>query len=379
MKRWEKADNSAWAALQEDAEGRLQARSAQQETKKRKRQQAPGGVARGLIRYVALVVDASEAAKEPDPRPSRLKTACDALATFCGDLLAANPLGACCVVAARDGGAKVASDPSSARRSHADALTALSKAQPKGPLSLAVALSRALDALSSAPEHALREIVVVASNLATRDAAPGLDPVADRLLHYGCRLHVAHLAAEPYVVRRLAERSGGTFSVALDRGHLDRILAERIPPPPLTAKDAAKFAERQPLVEMGFPTLRKDPAPQCAAAAVSLDRPPVWAATTYTCPRCETRVAAIPTECPVCDLPLVSAPHLARSHHHLFPVPMFVEKSGEGECFGCRAALSSEAYACPRCSSAFCADCDEFVHTVLHNCPGCCAPSGGGS
>ena len=117
MKRWEKADNSAWAALQEDAEGRLQARSAQQETKKRKRQQAPGGVARGLIRYVALVVDASEAAKEPDPRPSRLKTACDALATFCGDLLAANPLGACCVVAARDGGAKVASDPSSARRS----------------------------------------------------------------------------------------------------------------------------------------------------------------------------------------------------------------------------------------------------------------------
>ena len=141
----------AWAALQEDAEGRLQARSAQQETKKRKRQQAPGGVARGLIRYVALVVDASEAAKEPDPRPSRLKTACDALATFCGDLLAANPLGACCVVAARDGGAKVASDPSSARRSHADALTAISKAQPKGPLSLAVALSRALDALIERP------------------------------------------------------------------------------------------------------------------------------------------------------------------------------------------------------------------------------------
>ena len=91
------------------------------------------------------------------------------------------------------------------------------------------------------------------------------------------------------------------------------------------------------------------------------------------------RVGAIPTECPVCDLPLVSAPHLARSHHHLFPVPMFVEKSGEGECFGCRAALTAEAYACPRCSSAFCADCDEFVHTVLHNCPGCCsAPSSGG-
>ena len=97
-----------------------------------------------------------------------------------------------------------------------------------------------------------------------------------------------------------------------------------------------------------------------------------------TCPRCETRVAAIPTECPVCDLPLVSAPHLARSHHHLFPVPMFVEKSGEGECFGCRAALSAEAYACPRCSSAFCADCDADS-AVATTGAGCCAPSGGGS
>ena len=126
---------------------------------------------------------------------------------------------------------------------------------------------------------------------------------------------------------------------------------------------------------MGFPTLRKDPAPQCAAAAVSLDRPPVWAATTYTCPRCETRVAAIPTECPVCDLPLVSAPHLARSHHHLFPVPMFVEKSGEGEWRGCRAALVGGGAASPRCSSAFCADWTRDWHATVATCPSkCCAP-----
>ena len=30
---------------------------------------------------------------------------------------------------------------------------------------------------------------------------------------------------------------------------------------------------------------------------------------------------ALPTTCPVCRLPLVSAPHLARSYHHLFPPP----------------------------------------------------------
>ena len=56
----------------------------------------------------------------------------------------------------------------------------------------------------------------------------------------------------------------------------------------------------------------------------------------YVCPQCRYRVTgklsqifflnklftkAVPTTCPVCRLPLVSAPHLARSYHHLFPPP----------------------------------------------------------
>ena len=139
--------------------GRLQARSAQQETKKRKRQQAPGGVARGLIRWWLWLSMLRRAAKEPDPRPSRLKTACDALATFCGDLLAANPLGACCVVAARDERREGASDPTSARRSHAAPHSDLEGAAQGAVSPSRGVVARALDALSSAPEHALREIV----------------------------------------------------------------------------------------------------------------------------------------------------------------------------------------------------------------------------
>lgn len=124
----------------------------------------------------------------------------------------------------------------------------------------------------------------------------------------------------------------------------------------------------------------------------------------------------------------VSSPHLARSYHHLFPVPQFEEisaaavaaaaaaaavaatattpgngavASGAGagkqgkrgaaavvargatqggrravakaSCAGCLRDLSRLAsYRCPECGSSFCLDCDMYVHDSLHNCPGCC-------
>jgi transcription initiation factor TFIIH subunit 2 len=74
----------------------------------------------------------------------------------------------------------------------------------------------------------------------------------------------------------------------------------------------------------------------------------------YFCPKCKVKFCELPTECRVCGLtlvrlaaaasgggggiptvsppppdrrpcPQVSASHLARSYHHLFPVPLFEE------------------------------------------------------
>ena len=132
------------------------------------------------------------------------------------------------------------------------------------------------------------------------------------------------------------------------------------------------------LVQMGFPQRARVEASTyfCAGAGGE-----------FVCPRCKGRVAELPGECPVCRLTLVSSPHLARSYHHLFPVPPFEEASApEGDaapaCFGCGDALRGEEGAargvvlrCPRCTNLFCFSCDNFVHEALHNCPGCeCAP-----
>ncbi len=45
----------------------------------------------------------------------------------------------------------------------------------------------------------------------------------------------------------------------------------------------------------------------------------------FLCPQCQAKYCELPVECRACGLTLVSAPHLARSYHHLFPLPPFEE------------------------------------------------------
>ncbi len=45
----------------------------------------------------------------------------------------------------------------------------------------------------------------------------------------------------------------------------------------------------------------------------------------FLCPQCQAKYCELPVECRSCGLTLVSAPHLARSYHHLFPLPPFEE------------------------------------------------------
>lgn len=154
--------------------------------------------------------------------------------------------------------------------------------------------------------------------------------------------------------------------------------------------------------------------------------------TSYVCPRCYNRTSEIPTQCCVCKVQLNSSSHIARSHHHLFPVPNFNElnlvesptdkrifnayrlsdisppkelgikkhstvsdpitlegaiaednskKRIEMEdfvgvithCKGCLEEFNSASLAmhCPSCDHVFCIECDLFIHNSLHNCPGC--------
>lgn len=78
----------------------------------------------------------------------------------------------------------------------------------------------------------------------------------------------------------------------------------------------------------------------------------------YICPQCRSKYCELPTECRVCGLTLVSAPHLARSYHHLFPVQAFTQldadKAQDAKCFACRKKLNnSDKYVSSTKSSIF--------------------------
>lgn len=101
-----------------------------------------------------------------------------------------------------------------------------------------------------------------------------------------------------------------------------------------------------------------------------------------TCIRCRARIAELPCQCHNCSLTLVSAPQLARSYHHLFPVVPFEEFAMDSNemdhktwvCYGCLTPLNvgKEVISrCPKCQAVFCFECDLYVHEVLHNCPRC--------
>jgi transcription initiation factor TFIIH subunit 2 len=77
----------------------------------------------------------------------------------------------------------------------------------------------------------------------------------------------------------------------------------------------------------------------------------------------------------------VSSSHLARSYHHLFPVPRFIDLAAGAvatadQCRGCLRRLEVKderimRLQCPKCKHVFCLDCDMYIHESLHNCPGC--------
>ena len=99
----------------------------------------------------------------------------------------------------------------------------------------------------------------------------------------------------------------------------------------------------------------------------------------YFCPVCESKYCELPTECSVCHLTLVSAPHLARSYHFLFPIEQFnevtMDKSISERCFGCQHIFYEQKhknmYQCTNCKKFFCFECDLFIHGTIFTCPGC--------
>lgn len=180
---------------------------------------------------------------------------------------------------------------------------------------------------SHLPTHSSREVLLLLSSLTSTD--PGsISHTLNGLVTSKIRVSVVSLAAETKLAKDLSTRTGGTFGVAMNEGHLKDLIWDAIPPPALTATSAGsratsataggtatKSGPAADLMMMGFPTRLPDTGPPTLCACHAFLKPEG-----FLCPRCGAKMCDVPTDCEVCGLLVVSSPHLARSYHHLFPV-----------------------------------------------------------
>ena len=252
----------------------------------------------------------------------------------------------------------------------------LKKINLTGEPSLQNGLDLAMKTLKVVPSHASREILIIMGSLTTCDPID-INQTIETLKQEGIRCSVISLSAEIHVCRYLTTQTNGTYGAVLDDSHYRDQLLSHVDPPP-----AAQMQENS-LIKMGFPHAKQDegkdpPLSMCMCHIENSDEPSKLTSGGFHCPQCFSKYCELPVECQTCGLTLVSAPHLARSYHHLFPVPHFTELVYNGQaavCYACQKPLTEASdknvYRCESCSQVYCIDCDIFIHETLHICVGC--------
>ncbi|KAG9014487.1 hypothetical protein FRB93_013612 [Tulasnella sp. JGI-2019a] len=317
---WEASYTRTWDAVQEDEGGSLELSVKDFIARSRRKRllENPTAVRRTIIRHLILLIDLSRAMGDRDLRPSRFDLALEYSRAFIMEWFDQNPLGQIGIVGMRSGiGERIgemSGNPQDLLKSIADR----DKLLPEGEPSLQNSLDMARGSMSHLPSHSSREIVIIFGALTTCDP-DNIHDTVDACVKDKIRVSVVALAAEMKICRDLCDKTGGSFSVAMNEGHFRDVLFELVPPPAQRAsstKSAAGLAAE--LMMMGFPTrLPESSAPSfCVCHAIIKSDG-------FLCPRCQVKLCDVPTDCDVCGLMIVSSPHLARSYHHLFPVKAF--------------------------------------------------------
>jgi len=373
-----------WHDVQEDDEGNILTNNSHlslaAQIRQRRHRLASTDLARSskrlvrhMLRHVYLVLDCSRWSREKDPAlpPARmrLETTLNLASEFVTEFYDQNPLGHLGVVLVQDGEAEMLTSLGGSPKKHKLALgaaivTEMGKkagSDVGGEFSLQNGIELAGRSLGYAPRYGSREIIVIMSALATCDPGDILGETLPRLLHAGIRMSAVSLQSEVHICKKLADYTGGLAGVCLNTVHLrDLVMAHAIPPPVNASEhdvdgDDEGNSHNHTLnitcefVEMGFPSREGGDVPTLVHSsggstkdrngdggvafainpATADDRRSnrliTFARTGYVCPRCKSRCSDLPSDCAVCGLRLILAPHLARTFHHLFPVRPFEE------------------------------------------------------
>ncbi|GAU96122.1 hypothetical protein RvY_07611 [Ramazzottius varieornatus] len=376
--RWETEYERTWEVLQEDSAGSLTSsvQDVVQGIKRRRLLEKKPNLRLGMMRHLFIILDLSETMRDQDLKPNRLYCVLKLLEKFIAEFFDQNPIGQLGIITTRNKRADRLTELAGNQKKHIEAVQSLKTTTPLGEPSLQNSLDVAAQTLRHIPSHASREIVVIFGSLTSCDPGNIYD-TTNMLRENNVRCSVVGLSAEVSICKTLAKETSGEYGISLDESHLRDLLMAHVAPPPI-GPNSEYF-----LIRMGFPQQKAhERLDEFSFCLCHLDQPePRYGQPGYFCPVCLSKYCELPVECKVCGLTLVSAPHLARSYHHLFPVEPFeeitpedVSSSQNQRCFSCLVETHSDKVAlfkCKACQQQFCIDCDLFIHEVLHSCPGC--------
>ncbi|PWZ03595.1 Ssl1-domain-containing protein [Testicularia cyperi] len=367
---WEATYKRSWDAVAEDEEGSLESavRSMIEGSKRRRVMKDAAPVQRGIIRHLVLLIDLSASMLEKDMRPNRFDLMLQYAREFINEYFDQNPIGQLSVIGTREGIAERLAMMGGNTVDHVSSLSNKRRLEPRGEPSLQNALEMARSSLAHLPASNSREVLAIFGSLTTCD--PGnIHDTIKTLVKDNIRVSIVHLAAEVKVFKNVCDRTGGTFSVALNEGHFHDSLFELVPPPAVEGAprrrrnrnrtrgtgghngeanganwyangdddDSDEEQQGVDLLQMAFPLRLPAHSAATLCACHSKAR-----GSGYLCPRCGVKVCDVPTDCPVCGITIVMSTHLARSYHHLFPVGNWtpvnweeVTSTSPPACFSC--------------------------------------------
>lgn len=326
-------------AIKEDDDGLVESAIADIIQKaKRKRQSEKKGHSRlGMMRHLYIILDCSEAMMIPDLKPTRFICSLKLLNIFIEEFFDQNPISQLGVILLKSKRAEKLTELGGSCKKHIKALDALKKNNLIGEPSIQNGLDLALQTLKMVPTHASREVLLIMGSLTTCDPSD-IGVTIESLKQECIRCSVISLSTEIRLFKFLTHETGGVFGAVLDDSHYKDQLLQHIDPPP------AAVTQEFSLIKMGFPHGQNEDTnnPQLSMCMCHMDStgdPSKLKAGGYHCPQCFSKYCELPVECIACNLTLVSAPHLARSYHHLFPIQLFVEKANNfdvSNCYACQ-------------------------------------------
>ncbi|XP_066951535.1 general transcription factor IIH subunit 2 [Macrobrachium rosenbergii] len=363
-----------WEIVGEDESGRIEPSVTEmiQRARRRRLLEREASVRLGIMRHVFVILDMSQAMSEQDFKPTRQICLLKILEDFIKEFHDQNPISQMGLITMQSKTAKPCSNLSNNPQRHMEAIKKLLDSPCRGEPSIQNALDVALSSLRHLPRHTSREVLIIYAALTTCD--PGeIENTVKKVKEANVRVSVIGLTAELHVCKEISQETGGSMSVSMNDVHLKELINEHLEPP------AASVKMDHTLIKVGFPHQVNIDA-KAALCMCHLDDLPALNTRGYYCPQCTAKYCDLPAECRVCGLMLVTAPHLARSYRHLFPLKHFIEEPSQNtsatNCYGCLkpftdSSADKNVYICGTCKQVFCFNCDIFLHETLHSCPGC--------